>query len=123
MAPALPTESVNTPVPTAVAAFDANSGIVHDIGACQYTPITTNGTTTVKASAGIYYGCEIVSLGTATAAIITALDGTNTIANSTSSLGGSVVGSPGPAGLGIRCLTSIIVVTSGTAGTTNALWD
>ena len=99
-----------------------NSGAQNVANCSSYTAITTNGTTTVANGAGIYYGSYLWAVGTA-AALVSALDGTNTIAAvGTGSAANSFV-SPLPAGLGVKFTTSLVIVTSGTAGSWNVLWD
>jgi hypothetical protein len=109
-------------LPTGIQSFDLGSGVAHSIGDCQYTAITTTGTTTVKPTAGVFYGLTQIALGTAASVSVfdgaTALLGTNTIAL----LNGVLT--PAPSGLGIRFNTSLVVVTAGTgAASVNVLWD
>lgn len=120
----LPNKAVANAVPTACASMDAISGIAHDIGACKYTAITTSGTTTVYGGSCVYYQSLCVVLATATGAI-TVLDGTNTLQpTATQTAIGSPTGWAGVAPLGIRCSTSLVVITAGTnANTWNILWD
>jgi hypothetical protein len=89
--------------------------------AANYTAISTNGTTTVKGTPGIYYGASLIAAGTA--ATMQAFDGTTPItAVSTGSLG--VPLSLFPAGIGVKFATSLVVVSAGTAaGTWLNLWD
>ena len=115
----VPNKPVASVIPAGVASVDANTGIVHDIGACKYTPIGTIGTNTVNANPCVFYA--VAETGTGTSWVATVLDGTSTLAVGTLSAGALVQG--GPAGLGIRCNTSLIVVTTGTAGSGNVLWD
>lgn len=114
--------------------------VVLSEGNCQYTPISTSGTTTVDPGRtdgnppgqppGAFYGFEVLAVGTSW--VVTALDiivqatgtgtttTTNTIATGTASAQGQIVG---PSPLGIRYKGSLVIVTSGTAGAGNALWD
>ena len=90
----------------------------------SYTGITTTGTTVVKASAGVFVGIEALNTGTAMTVVV--YDGTASSANVV--LGTATVAALGPvlgppAGVGIRCLTGITVVTGGTMGAVNCLWD
>lgn len=115
---------------------------------CQYTPLNTAGTTTLNpgqsgapgvgqqgggpSSFGVLYGVATLApgtgfgftaydlipptgIGTNTATV------TNTLMNGTNSAG--VVQSAGLAGMGVRYKGALIVVTSGTPGLLNALWD
>lgn len=123
MAQPVPNTPINTPIPTGIAAYDVDDGIVYTPGSCSYTAITTSGTTTVSTGPGIFYGVSVWVLATATAAVY-ALDGTNTImgTNTATALGQVFAGSP--SNIGIRCTTNLIVVTSGTASNSwNVLWD
>jgi hypothetical protein len=114
------TKQVANSTPAYVESGDVGSGIIHDIGAAAYTAIGAIGTNTVKASPGVFYGIAVT--GTGTTWVATVLDGTNTIATGTLTGAGQFV-TAAPSPLGVRCLTSILVVTTGTAGTGNVLWD
>lgn len=121
----VPNKAVGNVIPTGVSAVDPVSGIASTVHHCKYTVITTSGTTTVSPSASVLVGASVVVLATATGAIqlldgTTALTGTftATAVNQTLYPGGTA----GP--VGVRCLTSIVVVTTGTnANTWNILWD
>lgn len=111
-------------------------------GNCGYTVISTIGTTTVNAGPsandpgaagrwGVFYGLSVLSTGTAgmgvTAVelIINPSSGgttTNTLFVGTATAPGQVIAAA-PAGLGIRYKGSLVVVTSGTAASINAMWD
>lgn len=111
-------------------------------GNCNYTAISTLGTTTVNAGAnaanpgaagawGVFYGFNVLSTGTA-GVTVTAIDivinptgggtSTNTLYVATGTAPGQVLAAA-PAGLGVRYKGSLVIVTSGTAGTINAMWD
>lgn len=126
--PLVPNQTINKQVsnatPAPIASLDVASGIAHDVGACKYTAITTSGTTTVNGNPCVYYQSLCVVLATATGAI-TVLDGTNTLQPTvTQTAIGTPTGWPGAAPLGTRCLTSLVVITAGTAANTwNILWD
>ena len=109
-------------------------------GNCNYTQISTNGTTTINAgqAAGqntpptvqaVFYGLNLIALGTAPVA--TVLDiytaGTATVTNTIAVATGTAAGQQFPAvsgGLGIRLKGNLVVVTTGTAaGTWETLWD
>lgn len=111
-------------------------------GNCNYTAISTIGTSTVDPGPtqndpglvgrwGVFYGFNVLSTGTA-GMVVTALDlvanvnNTNTVTNTlftgTATAPGQVVGAA-PNGLGIRYKGTLLVVTTGTAATVNALWD
>jgi hypothetical protein len=100
--------------------LSGETGIAGGIGHVNYTPIGTIGTTTVKASSGIFAGLSVT--GTGTSWVATVLDGTSTLATGTLTAVGQVL-SATPAGLAVRCNTSILVVTTGTAGSGIVLWD
>lgn len=119
-------------------------------GNCQYTAISTNGTTTLNpgqagapgvgyqnslpSSFGVFWGAYLSALGTAP--VLNVYDiippsgvGTNTatVTNLLMNGTGTAIGqsfAPGPLGVGIRYRGALVAVTSGTAaGTWNALWD
>lgn len=120
----------NAFAPVAVVAIDPDSGTVFSAGADQadYSVISTIGTTTLKSVPGIYWG--FVPTGTGTAAMVwnaydIIVSGTTT---STNTLQGAVTPSAlnalnGFGGIGVRFQGSLVVVTTGTAGSYNALWD
>lgn len=111
---------------------------------CQYTPISTIGTTTVDAGAtpadpgyagrwGVFYGYVATSTGTA-GMVVTALDivvtptGTGTVTSTTTIMNGTATAPnqqllAGIAGIGVRYKGSLVVVTTGTAGAGLSLWD
>lgn len=111
-------------------------------GNCQYTAINTIGTTTVnqgrqdgrlQAHPSAYYGYLITGTGTAVMGVAV-LDifpvqtGTGTVTTTTTLVSGTgtalnQIVPAGPAGLGIRVKGSLVVVTTGTAGTVLTLWD
>ena len=106
--------------PEGVSGIDPTSGVSFGLGVANYTPIGTIGTNTVKASAGVFYAVSVT--GTGTAWVGTVLDGTATLATGTlSAVGQLLTGSP--AGVGIVCKTSILFITTGTAGSGTILWD
>ena len=108
-------------------------------GNLQYTPISTAGTTTLNPgqSAGVQSACGVlggviaVALGTTWAFtaydIIPATPGgaassTNTLLNGTATAAGQVF-QAGVNGDCVRYRGALVVVTSGTPGIFNALWD
>ena len=119
-----PNKAIASAVPSGIAGLDVGSGIVHDIGACNYTQIGTSGTTTVSAGPCVYYAALCYVLTTSTGAV-TILDGTNTfVPTVTQTAVGATTGYPNITPLGIRCLTSLVVITTGTnANKWNILWD
>lgn len=110
------------------------------LGNCNYTAITTVGTTTVNqggvnpgAMQGVFYGYNAVSTGTAAMGmtvydIYVTVTGTGTVTstgtlmNGTATAPGQVIPA-GVQGIGIRYRGSLVFVTTGTAGAGNALWD
>jgi hypothetical protein len=111
---------------------------------CQYTLISTIGTTTVDAGAtpadpgyagrwGVFYGYTATSTGAA-GMVVTALDiqqvatstgtvtNTNTIMSGTATAVGQTL-TAGIAGIGVRYKGSLVIVTTGTAGAGLSLWD
>lgn len=114
---------------------------------CRYAVLTTTGTTTIcqgpsnygaayppnlgSAPLGCFYGFTTIAVGTSFAAtfydVIQGVPSapstltTNTLINGTGTAGQVIT--PGPIGLGVRFQGSLVVVTSGTPGVINALWD
>jgi hypothetical protein len=95
-------------------------------GNSGYTPLSTIGTQTVNQGPGVLYGFNLN--GTGTTWNIAALDiftaGTTTVTNTLFSGAASGANLPaGVPGIGIRYRGSLVVVTTGTAGAGNTLWD
>jgi hypothetical protein len=106
-------------------------------GNCQYTPIVSAGTTTLNpgqasgppTSFGVLYG--VSQLGAGTGFGFTVYDivpgrgqvaaATNTLLNGTGSANQNFPA--GVPGIGVRYQGALVVVTVGTPGVINALWD
>jgi hypothetical protein len=127
----MPVTPPSNNVPLGICSIDPTSGLVYSPGCANYTTISTAGTTTVDALAGggIFFALNCLSVGTSWTA--TAYDiyvtGTTTntgqlIATQTAAATGAQ-GGAGPAGLGVRYNGSLVVVTTGTPGSWNVLWD
>lgn len=107
------------------------------VGNCQYTAISTAGTTTLNpgqagplaASPGVLYGMVTVAVGTGFAATVyDIVPASAAVAITTNTLlsGTGSAGQRFPAGLegvGVRYRGALVVVSSGTPGQINALWD
>lgn len=108
--------------------FDQESGIAHDLGVCKATALTTAGTATLtnpQGAGGVYYGVNCISTGTAFAVAAYDINGTNTKQLAALSTAAAIGGQAYPAapGQGVRFNGYLAVVTSGTPGQYNALWD
>lgn len=94
-------------------------------GACVPTLVNTAGTTTIGTRGGLYFGLNCLSTGTSWVATPVDINGTNTTtlaaANTAAALG--FQGAPGPAGVGVRFFGNLVLITTGTPGAYNALWD
>jgi len=120
----------NVQSPVGICSIDPTSGLVYSPGCSNYTPLSTAGTATIdNSSGGILYGFNAISTGTSWT--ITAYDvyvqgtATNTnqlIATQTAAATG-FQGNPGSGGTGVRYNGSLVVVTTGTPGLWNVLWD
>jgi len=104
-------------------------------GNCQYTALTTAGTTTLNqgqvgtpsSQPGVLYGSQQLAAGTNFG--VTYLDiyvagtatVTNTIATSTGTAGQNFPA--GIPGVGVRYRGALVAVCAGTPGAINALWD
>jgi len=121
--------------PLATCGIDPTSGLVYSPGCCNYTPINTAGTTTIKSNGGIFYGFNAVTAGTSYTIspydIYVNVSGTTTttttnqlFATSTASISptGAVVNVTAGGG-GIRFNGQLACVTAGTPGLWNVLWD
>lgn len=99
------------------------------LGNCNYTPFSTNGTQTVNQGGGVFYGGIFIQNGTSftyTAYDIYTAGTTTTTSQLTATQTGSGAGQliqPTPAGIGLRYRGSLVIITTGTAGVANTLWD
>ena len=115
--------------PLAVCNVDPGSGIVYSPGCANYTYINTAGTTTLKTGGGVYYGLNAIIVGTSWTAVPYDINvtGTATTTNLLTSTNTATAvgfqGVPGPGGTGVRYTGTLAVVTSGTPGGWNVLWD
>ena len=115
--------------PLAVCNIDPGSGIIYSPGMANYTYVNTTGTTTLKTTGGVYYGINCISLGTAWTSVPYDINvtGTTTTTNNLNAISTATAlgfqGVPGPGGTGVRFTGSLVVVTGGTAGGWNVLWD
>lgn len=111
-----------------IAGFDLESGVAHDVGVCKATALTTAGTATLtnpQGAGGVYYGVNCISTGTGFAVAAYDINGTATkqlAALSTAAAVGAQ-GYPAAPGQGVRFLGVLAIVTTGTPGQYNALWD
>ena len=112
--------------PVAVCSLDPTSGLVYSPGCANYSILSTAGTSTVDSSGGgIFFGLNCIAVGTTWTATAYDVFGTNTnqlIATQTAAATG-FQGNPGSGGTGVRYSGSLILVTTGTPGVWNVLWD
>lgn len=108
-----------------VCGLDPDSGDPYAIGLSNVMAITTAGTTTVDNQQGAFFGFNVVILGTGATMSAFDINGTNTLAlvgtNTATAIGPQ--GYPGPPGLAVRYGGNLVVVTGGTVGQINPLWD
>lgn len=117
--------------PWGVCNVDPTNGLAYSVGLAQYAAVSTAGTTTIKGgnNGGVYYGINAISVGTTWT--LTPYDiivsGTTTTTNQlhaiTTAASVGFQSNPGPGGTGVNFRGSFIVVTSGTPGLWNVLWD
>jgi hypothetical protein len=103
------------------------------LGNANYTNYAAVGTQTIGAAApgtpGVLYGGIFVQNGTAYTATYYDLvvTGTTTASNqltaTTTAAGSGPTVLPGPGPLGVRFKGTLVLVTTGTAGSINTLWD
>lgn len=108
-----------------VCGLDPDSGDPYAIGLSNVMAITTAGTTTVDTAQGAFFGFNVVSVGTSATMVAYDINGTSTLTligtNTATAIGPQ--GYPGPPGLAVRYGGSLVVVTGGTVGQINPLWD
>ena len=88
---------------------------------CNYTVITTAGTTTVGNAAGVFFGAVQTALGTGET--ISVYDGTNVLLGTSTYTAVNQLFSPTQGSVAVRFTNDLIVITGGTAGTVNVYWD
>ncbi len=104
-----------------------NSKSLNVAPASNYTVISTAGTTAVATGGGVYYGVNVISIGTTWAVtpydVVVSGTTTNTLAATATATAAGLLGAPGASGVGVRFLGQLALVTTGTPGQFNALWD
>lgn len=108
---------------------NVNSGSHNVANASTYSVITTAGTTTVAQGGGIYFGVNAISTGTSFT--VTPFDiivsGTTTTTNQLNAISTAAAlgfqAAPGGAGVGVKFAGALTLVTTGTGGQYNVLWD
>jgi hypothetical protein len=104
-----------------------NSNSMNVAPAVNYSVISTAGTTAVASGGGVYYGVNVVSTGTSWTVtpydIVVSGTTTNTLAATATATAAGLLGAPGATGVGVRFLGQLALVTTGTPGQFNALWD
>lgn len=112
-------------LPVGISCIDSDTGDTYAHNLCTPTAITTAGTSTVDIGTGHFYGFNAISLGTGM--VMVAYDVTSTSTTQLTALNtATALGlqpQPAPGSIGTRYYGSLVVVTSGTMGQINALWD
>lgn len=121
--PAPPIGNVSSPL--GVSGIDPDSGVAYAIGLANATALSTAGTTTVDATGmGVFYGFNVISIGTSFTAQAFDVVGTSSLAltgtNTATAIGQAFSGGPVA---GVRYAGNLVVVTTGTGGIINTLWD
>ena len=123
----MPTSQPANQIPMGICGLDPTSGLAYSLGCWNYTPISANGTNTVKNGGGLWGGLNVVNTGTTwvfniyDVVVTGTTTATNTISTGTSTAGFNSLGTP-PIG-GVRFVGSLVIINTGTAGLANALWD
>jgi hypothetical protein len=123
----------NLQAPSGMVGLDNVTGANGASNVANYTPISTVGTQTITTGrstpGGIFLGATVLSTGTSSYAaydlIVTGTaTTTNTLAASLAGTAADQVIAPGPGGVGVRFLGTLVVIMTGTAaGLYNTLWD
>lgn len=125
--------------PQGMCSIDPTTGLVYSNGCANYRVITTAGTTTLGGNdpggtgGGLLFGANAITQGTSWTVtpydLVYATSGTTTttttnqlMATTTATAAGQFAG-PGGGSLGVQFLGSLVVVTAGTPGQWNILWD
>lgn len=103
------------------ASFVSNpGGLVQVAASSGYTNVTSTGTSTIKAEAGIFYGISAVAVGTSVT--VSAVDGANVILGTATVTAANQAITALPSGVGQR-FSSLAVIVTGTSPNINVLWD
>lgn len=106
---------------------NVSSGSHNVANASNYTPITTAGTSSIAQGGGIYFGVNAISTGTAWTVtpfdVVVAGTTTNQLNAISTATALGLQGAPGGQGVGVKFLGTLALVTGGTPGQYNALWD
>jgi len=86
----------------------------------SYALLTAAGTSTIDPGPGVFYGVNVITAGAAST--IQVLDGTNALTGTLTNQVAGVVASGLPSGVGVRYLTSLVVIAAGTAVSTAAIY-
>jgi len=127
----MPITPPSNAVPLAICSLDPTSGLIYSPGCANYSVISTIGTTTVDANTGggIYYGLNCIALGTTWTAVpydvytVAGVTTTNTMYAVQTATAVGFQANPGSGGTGVRFNGNLVVVTGGTPGIWNVLWD
>lgn len=126
----MPISPPSNAMPLAVCNMDAGSGLVYSIGCADYAVISTAGTTTVHpGTGGVYYGLNCIAVGTTWTAApfdvyaVGTVTTTNALHAVQTATAAGFQANPGPGGTGVRFNGQLVLVTAGTPGIWNVLWD
>lgn len=125
----MPVSPPSNRMPLGVCNIDPTTGAVYSMGLANYAVITTAGTTTIASQGGVFYGINCISTGTTWT--LTPYDiivsgtttTTNTLNATQTATANGFQANPGPGGTGVQFLGSLAIVTTGTPGIWNVLWD
>jgi len=127
----MPVTPPSNSVPLGVCFIDPTSGLAYSSGCANYTTISTAGTTTVDSNpgGGISYGLYCLATGTTWTAtlydvyVVGTTTSTGQLIATTTAAALGFQANPGPGGTGVRYNGNLIMVTTGTPGSWNVLWD
>jgi len=126
----MPVTPPSNPVPLGICHIDPTSGVIYSPGCANYSVVNTAGTTTIDASGGgILYGFNAIAVGTTwTIApydiyVVGTTTNTGTMHATHTATATGFQGNPGSGGTGVRYNGNLVVVTTGTPGVWNVLWD
>lgn len=135
----MPVTPPSNSTPSGVCSIDPTTGLVYSNGCANYAVVITAGTTTLGGNdpagrgGGLLFGASVITVGTGwtitpydlvftTSGTTTSTTTNQLMAITTATAAGQFQG-PGGGSLGVQFLGSLIVVTAGTPGQWNVLWD
>ena len=125
----MPVTPPSNVMPLGICNIDPTTGNIYSMGCANYQAISTAGTTTIARTGGVFYGINCISTGTTWTltpydiVVAGTTTTTNTLHATQTAANNGFQANPGPGGTGVAFLGALTIVTTGTPGLWNVLWD